>query len=155
MITTTLITSTSNLDGMLYTGNITISNADLSSLSISQQNELISTLTSYYATELSVDADTIIITLKSGSIIADISVYGTSEQAQAAPTIFSVKTNWNLIGATKSGDVTDGDNIITSMVTYSNVGKSYIDVPLTNGKRTVVKGTGYFINCNQDGTLTL
>ena len=152
---TTILIQGSDSDDMLYTGTVTISNAELSSLSTSQQNELISTLTSYYATELSVDPDTIVITLRSGSIIADVYIYQTAEQAQTSPTIFSVKSDWNLIGATKSGDVTDAGNIITSMVSYSNESKSYVVVPLTTGKRTVVEGKGYFVNCSQDGTLTL
>ncbi len=63
----------------------------------------------------------------------------------------SGKLGWNLVGATKTGDVFDSSNIIITMVTYNTDSKSYVSVDLINGKRTVTEGNGYFVNYSQDG----
>ena len=65
----------------------------------------------------------------------------------------SVKLGWNLIGATKTGDVFDYSNIINTMSTYNTDSKSYVSVDLINGKRSVTKGNGYFVDCSQNGSL--
>ena len=67
------------------------------------------------------------------------------------PFAVSGKLGWNLVGATKTGDVFDSSNIIITMVTYNTDSKSYVSVDLINGKRTVTEGNGYFVNYSQDG----
>jgi hypothetical protein len=82
-------------------------------------------------------------------------IVSAATEPASGPTDVSVKIGWNLVGATTTGDVTDADNIIITMVTYSNDSKSYVNIPLTAGKRTVIEGNGYFVNCSQIGTLKI
>ncbi len=69
--------------------------------------------------------------------------------------IIPVKLGLNLFGATKTGNVYDYSNIINTMSTYNTDSKSYVSVDLINGYRTLTKGNGYFVDCSQNGSLTL
>jgi len=84
-ITSQLNVSTSNTNGLQYNGSINIPDKNLSEITTTQQNNLVSSIKSSYATELGVSEDRIIVTLTSGSIIANVEVYGTSEEASSAP----------------------------------------------------------------------
>jgi len=82
-ITSVLNVAAQNLIGRTYSGTITIPNGVYSELTSIKKSYLIYQIKQSYATALSITTDRIVVTVSSGSIVANVEVYNTAE-AKAA-----------------------------------------------------------------------
>ena len=142
-ITSQLNVSTSNTNGLQYNGSINIPDKNLSEITESQQNNLKSAIKSSYATELGVSQDRIIVTLSSGSIIANVEVYGTSEEASSAPVYNNLYIDEVRI-ITDSGSRFSANNILNNISsgtlptsTVINTGLKWV-VQITNASNATI-----------------
>ena len=142
-ITSQLNVSTSNTNGLQYNGSINIPDKNLSEITEIQQNNLKSAIKSSYATELGVSQDRIIVTLSSGSIIANVEVYGTAEEASSAPVYNNLYIDEVRI-ITDSGSRFSANNILNNISsgtlptsTVINTGLKWV-VQITNASNATI-----------------
>jgi hypothetical protein len=83
-ITSVLNIAATNSVGKTHTGTITMPNGNYSALTLSDKSSLIAQIKNAYATALSIDTNLIVVTLSSGSIVANVEVYESAEAAAAA-----------------------------------------------------------------------
>jgi len=76
--------SDANDTGKTYNGVITIPHGNFSDLSDENKTDLISRIKTYYASALSIVEGRVLVTLSSGSIVANVEVYNTEAEAYAA-----------------------------------------------------------------------
>ena len=83
-ITSVLVASDTNTDGMLYDGTITIPSGDFSLLTDADKLELIAIIQQIYADQLGQPAESFLVLLVSGSIMVRVQVYETELRATNA-----------------------------------------------------------------------
>jgi len=87
------VTTVSTQDNVDYEFTVTIANVDLSDLSGAEQTSLINVLKSRYATDLGIDSSRFTVTLREGSIEADVEIGSTPAEEGSGNGKTTVKLN--------------------------------------------------------------
>lgn len=144
-ITSQLTISSGNDNGLLYSGNVTIPDENLSTINITQQNNLISIIKSSYASELGINVNLINVILSSGSIIATVDIYNATEDA--AKVINNLYIDEIRIVTDTGSRFSSANNILSSITsgtlptnTVTDTGLKWV-VQITNGSGSSIANT--------------